>query len=182
MQRQNFLASSEDVPVAMLYQRYAPAILMYIRRHLTVYEDAEDILLEVFVAALESENLLYWQEHEQLAWLRRVAHNKCIDYHRRVSRRSTVVPLSDAVESAYEDEDLAPEQVALRNEEYRRLRAHLTELSDLQQEVLRLRFAGGLRCTEIAEMMHKSDGAIRMLLSRSLNLLRDIYGRQKERS
>src|SRR5258708_24483790 len=62
--------------IAALYQRHAPSILTFIRRHIPSREDAEDALLEVFLAALESEKLDALNEGEQLAWLRRVAYQK----------------------------------------------------------------------------------------------------------
>src|SRR5258708_13873228 len=57
--------------IAALYQRHAPGTLTFIRRHIPSREDAEDALLEVFLAALESENLAALNEGEQLACLRR---------------------------------------------------------------------------------------------------------------
>jgi len=47
--------------------------------------------------------------------------------------------------------------------------------------VLRLRFGDGLRTKEIALKLHKSDGAIRSLLLRSLNLLRNLYTSHEEK-
>ena len=43
------------------------------------------------------------------------------------------------------------------------------------QMVLRLRFGNGLRCTQIAGMLGKREGAVRMHLSRALHLLRSLY-------
>ena len=74
-----------------------------------------------------------------------------------------------------EDADLGPEQVALRREEERRVAAAVQRLPALQQEVVRLRFAGGLRCAQIADVLGKREGAVRMALSRALNLLRTLY-------
>jgi RNA polymerase sigma-70 factor, ECF subfamily len=53
----------------------------------------------------------------------------------------------------------------------------LQRLSAVQQEVLQLRFIGGLRCTEIAVLLNKREGAIRSILSRALNGLRKYYER-----
>ncbi len=64
----------DDSPIARLYQHYWLTILASIRQHISSREDAEDILLEVFVAALESTSLLTMGEKQQLAWLRHVAH------------------------------------------------------------------------------------------------------------
>jgi RNA polymerase sigma-70 factor (ECF subfamily) len=60
------------------------------------------------------------------------------------------------------------------------LRDRLTRLPELQQQILRLRFADGLRTREIAERLEKSDGAIRSLLLRSLHLLRHLYTHEEE--
>lgn len=162
-----------------LYQRYAPELLLYIRRHVASQEDAEDLLLEVFIAALEKPHLTHLSEQEQLAWLRRVAHNKFIDFYRRNTRRPSI-PLEDMQNELYDEDDYAPEIVALDNEEYALLRNHLASLPKIQQEVLRLRFAEDLHCPEIAKRLNKSDGAIRTMLSRVLNLLRNIYANSEE--
>src|SRR5258707_14083280 len=100
--------------IAALYQRHAPSILTFIRRHIPSREDAEDALLEVFLAALESEKLDALNEGEQLAWLRRVAYNKSIDYYRRPNRTS-IVSLEEALENLFDHEQQAPEQRSLLN-------------------------------------------------------------------
>jgi RNA polymerase sigma-70 factor (ECF subfamily) len=168
----------EDTLLGRLYQRHWLALFTNIRQHINSCEDAEDILLDVFLAALESKALLSMSEQYQEAWLRRVAYNKCMDLHRRASRHPAY-PLEPHVETLYDDERLAPEQSALRQEEVEHLQKHLAALSTDQQELLRLRFADQLTCAQIAERMRKSEGAIRTMLSRTLHLLRGIY-RERE--
>lgn len=65
----------------------------------------------------------------------------------------------------------SPEQVALQHEENTLLYQGLSQLPEHYQTVLRLRFANGLRCREIGGLLKKSEGAIRVLLSRALNTL-----------
>src|SRR5882762_2844520 len=93
--------------IASLYQRYAPEFLMYIRRHVLSQEDAEDVLLEVFIAALENPHFSEMSEREQPAWLQRVARNKCIDFYRRSMRRPSI-PLQDVQQALYDEDDRAP--------------------------------------------------------------------------
>lgn len=163
---------------AALYQRHAPAILAYVRRHVICAEDAEDVLLDVFLAALEHRtSFLQLDERQQLAWLRRTAHNKFVDYHRRVRRRP-VVSLEFAAEALYEDDDCAPEEIVLRQEEHALLYERLAHLPEQQQEVLRLRFAADMRCIDIARQLDRREGTVRAWLSRSLNCLRSTYGKQ----
>ncbi len=171
-------ATETEPPLAVLYQRYAPAILAYVRRHVPSVEDAEDVLLDVFLAALEHRaSFLQLDERQQLAWLRRTAHNKFIDYHRRVRRRPAV-SLEFAAEALYEDDDRAPEKIVLRQEEHEQLYEWLADLPEHQQEVLRLRFAANMRCIDIARHLDRREGTIRAWLSRSLNFLRVTYGKQ----
>ena len=165
--------------LASLYEKYWLAILVYVRQTLPSLEDAEDVMVEVFLAALESNMLASLPERQQLAWLKRVAFNKAID-HRRRSFRRPAVPLENAMEALFDDEERAPEQVLLRNEEIVVLQACIAELPATQQQVLQLRFGAGLRCTEIALRMKRSEGAVRTLLSRTLNLLRDRYEKSRE--
>lgn len=68
-----------DSSDAALYDRYARIILAYVRLHTDLREDPEDLTLEVFLAALERDNLSALAEDEKLVWLTRVAHNKLID-------------------------------------------------------------------------------------------------------
>ena len=98
----------------MLYELYGRAIFGYLRLHARSLEDAEDLLLEVFLAALEHDNLSALPPRGQLAWLRRVAHNKLLNLYRQVSRHPHIA-LNAVVETVLETD--GPEQQALRQEE-----------------------------------------------------------------
>jgi RNA polymerase sigma factor (sigma-70 family) len=165
--------------VALLYQRHASTIFLSVRRHIFSLEDAEDITLEVFLAALEQEELLTGMSDDvRIAWLRRVAHNKIVDHYRRSAHRQATT--LEEVISLLDDENSEPELMALRSEEYALLRRHLATLSPQQQKILHLRFAGGLRSREIASLLNKREGSVRSMLARSLNFLRSAYERSKE--
>jgi RNA polymerase sigma-70 factor (ECF subfamily) len=162
--------------VAELYREHAPAIFAYLSQHMPDEESAEDILVEVFLAALEDERFSTLPKKAQLAWLWRVARNKTVDAYRRATRkRKRNVTLEAASDHFMGDENADPEVSALRQEEYAILQGHILTLTPLQQEVLRLRFGQGMRCSEIATHMGKREGAIKVMLSRTLNLLKNIY-------
>lgn len=171
-------ASLNDSPIAALYEREALAIFAYILRRVPLREDAEDLLFEVFLAALEHEGIAELPAENQRAWLLRVAHNKIVDHHRYTARRLSV-PLEDVTEPLYDAQDREPEMVYLQHEEYALLRTNLARLPALQQEIVHLRFSLGLPHTEIASRLNKREGAIRVLLSRSLHFLRTLYQRQQ---
>lgn len=168
----------EDSAIAALYDRYAHIILNYISRYISSREDVDDMVLDVFLAAMENQVWITWSDGEQLAWLRRIAYNKAVDYYRRSTRHPSV-ELEHSPFMLFEDDTYMPEHVALRNEDYTLLRVHLSNLSELQQEIVRLRFCDGLRLKEIAQRLNKSDNVIRVTLSRALNLLRRMYLQQE---
>ena len=159
--------------LAALYQQHVLRLTTYVCGRVRSREDAEDIVLEVFLAALKQPELASLSSEKQLAWLQRVAYYKSIDHHRRATQHPAV-PLEEA-EVLLTDEDQSPEYLALRNEEDMLLRERLSQLPVHYQIVLQLRFVNGLRSAEIASRLQKSEGAIRMMLSRALNTLREIY-------
>lgn len=177
MQQPLYLEQRDGTPLSELYQRHAPAILHHLQLHLPAREDAEDLLVDTFLAAFENKNFQELAENRQRLWLWRVARNKVVDYYRASSRRQ-MVKLDEVADEIFYDADLEPEQLAERSEEYVSLHQHVHELTPLQQQILRLRFVNGLRCNEIAQRVGKSEGAVRMLFSRTLNALRSIYTRK----
>ncbi|WP_211326163.1 RNA polymerase sigma factor [Thermosporothrix hazakensis] len=161
-----------------LYQLHAPALFAYLLKRLQSRDDAEDVLYEAFLAALEHPHFSKLDVQRQRAWLWRVAQNKMIDQHRRNSRHPKVA-LGAIGDSLFEDENDGPEYQLLKQEEYAFLHSSLEKLPSVQQEVLRLRFGHSLSCEEIAKILGKSSGAIRMILTRTMKNLRSIYKRTR---
>jgi RNA polymerase sigma factor (sigma-70 family) len=178
MQANRHMAQTEQ-EMALLYRKYAPGLLSYVRMRIISEEDAEDLVVEVFVAAIENAKFVALSEKEKQLWLWRVTRNKVIDTYRRAKTRQNVT-LEHVAEDLFEDEMASPEYAALRQEDYMDLYAHLQSLPLLQQQILRMRFGQDLSCSEIATMLGKQENAVRVTLSRSLNRLRKIYRRRRE--
>lgn len=157
-----------------LYQRHAQRLTTYVYGRVGSREDAEDIVLEVFLTTLNQPMLASWSSEKQLAWLQRVAYYKSIDQHRHAAHRPAI-PLEEVETALLTGDEQNPEYLALRNEEDMLLHERLSQLPEHYQIVLQLRFVAGLHCPEIASRLQKSEGAIRMILSRALNILREIY-------
>jgi RNA polymerase sigma-70 factor (ECF subfamily) len=147
-----------------LYARYARALLGYLYHRLPSLTDAEDALAEVFLAALRTATR---GEMPGPGWLMTVARRQVAGFYRERQRE----PLTEEqllVEETRQD----PEWMALRAEERAHLLALVAELPADQRDVLTLRFAGGLRSAEIAELIGKTDEATRAMLSRIIRHLR----------
>ena len=164
--------------LALLFEQYAPGILAYVRMHLSKAEDAEDVVVEVFLAALENTHFAAMDEQGQVRWLWRVARNKTIDAYRYDKHRQHIA-LDDVAEQLYGSDRSDPELMALQHDDLAAIQESLQHLSAQQQEVIRLRFGQELSCNEIATRLGKQENAIRVTLSRGLNLLRQISSRGK---
>ena len=179
MQANRHTAQAEQ-EMALLYRKHAPGLLAYVRMRIPSEEDTEDLVVDVFMAAIENATFITLSEKEKQQWLWRVTRNKVIDTYRRAKTRQNVT-LEQGVDGLFEDEMTGPEYRALRQEDYSDLYAHLQSLPPLQQQILRMRFGQDLSCREIATTLGKQENAVRVTLSRSLNLLRKIYrGRREE--
>lgn len=159
-----------------LYEQHAETLFAFLRLHTPLREDAEDSLVEIFTVALAETKFMSLGKAEQTAWLWRVARNKAVDVLRKASRRRDV-SLEQAEEILSEDATCDPEQVALRQGEAYVVDELVQQLSPQQQELLRLRFGAGLRCNEIALVLGKREPAVRTMLSRTMNRLRQLYFR-----
>lgn len=164
--------------IKRLFQQYAPSLFAYLRQH-TAREDAEDLLHEIFQAALEKPQFSQLNEAQQARWLWRVARNKTVDIYRYRTRRP-MTELEAVNDPLYADDELSPEHALLRREEYAQLLAALQRLPAVQQEALRLRFVNELSCAEVARALGKPETAVRALLSRAIRRLRAIYTTRKE--
>ncbi len=153
--------------VAWLYRRYAPAVYRYLYYRLGDIDAAEEMTSEVFLRALEA--LPRYQERGRpfLAWLYRIAGARARDYHRR-HRRHVQTTFPQAMSSL----SPSPEEMAEAHLTAGELQRALAHLTPLQQQVIVLRFVEGLSCSKVAQVMGRSEGAVRVLQYRALEALR----------
>jgi len=183
-----FVERARDDPRAFvhLYDHYFPRVHDYVRYRVSDHQDAEDVIAEVFLKALRELPRFEWHHRNSFAaWLFRIAHNLVVDYYRD-REQDEVAPapperLSDAALQAavpLTSRVLQPEQTLARQETFRHMRALVTTLSPRRQEVVTLRFFGGLRNKEIAHVLDLDERTIASHLSRGLQDLRDRYTAQ----
>jgi len=161
-----------NVEKSALYERFAETLLAYLCQQVADRQDAEDLLLEIFLAAFQHPLLASLPDTRQLAWLRRVARNKVIDHYRHTALL-TMQSLGSAKEP--EDQSLTPERQAEEQEMRTWLWQAIKQLPEAQRELLRLRYVQELHLTQIAVVMEKPEGTVRKMLSRTLRRLRTLY-------
>ena len=151
-----------------LYQRYLDPIYRYIR--IRVAEDiiAEDLTELVFLRAFEALRRYKERGKPFSAFLYQVARNLLVDHYRQQKRE---VPLEAADDMAVTDSTI--DEHVMRSERIEMLQRVMVDLRPDYQEVIRLRVILALPTATVAEWMGRSEGAVRVLLHRALNSMRE---------
>ena len=152
---------------AQLYEENFDKIYRYITLKIGNAIEAEDMTQQVFLNALQSISSFKWKGVPFSAWLFRIAHNQVVDYLRKKTKQATV-SLNESLVSHNDDPQLITEQRL----DIEQLILVTKQLTEAQREVISLRFAGGLSIAQVAEVMGKSQGAVKALQHSAIVALR----------
>ena len=154
---------------AELYEAYFDKIYRYVVLKISNKAEAEDMTQQVFLKAYQSIRSFKWKGVPFSAWLFRIAHNQVVDFVRKQSKRPTV-----RLEESMVSSDDNPLRTVESRFDIERLRLATRQLTAAQQEVISLRFAGGLAIAEVARTMGKSEGAVKALQHSAVAALRRV--------
>ncbi len=149
----------------VLYRELAPRVARYLQVHAPDF--AEDAAGEAWFEVARAIHRFEGNEIALRAWVFTIARRKVIDMARR-DFGDRLVRLPDALAERVRD-DTAERAAAA--EETRQAIALVRTLAPDQAEVVMLRVVGGLDNAEIAELLGKSPGAVRILAHRGLKRL-----------
>ena len=158
--------------LAGLYEEFYDRLARYVTARTGNRDIGEDLAGEVFVRAVESIGSFRQRGVPIEAWLFRIARNLVVDHYRRSARRPTV-PLDDSMQIAGSSD---PAAEAERHIEMEQVMSMMQHLNPAQQEVISLRFSGGLSAEEAGAVMGRTPGAIRELQRTALKALRALMG------
>jgi RNA polymerase sigma-70 factor, ECF subfamily len=157
---------------AELYELNFSRVYAYIARRVGDREDAQDLTAEVFRRALANLRKFEWRGIPFAVWLFKMAANAIADRWKRAARE-TGNPSSNATQ-----EISAPEEPDLEEIERRgRLFQLVKRLPEDQRRVIELRFAEEKSIRQIAQLLRRSEGAIKQLQFRALETLRQRMGK-----
>jgi RNA polymerase sigma-70 factor, ECF subfamily len=150
-----------------LYLMHFDRIYSYLHMSVGNRHDAEDLTNQTFVRMLESIHRFEWRKVPLSAWLFRIAHNLAMD-HFRAHRRwqpEQEVPEPRGAEQRSADEE------ALHAIGRDGLMDMIDGLSIDQQQVLTLKFVFDFSNGHVAEILGKTEGAVKSLQHRALATL-----------
>lgn len=180
-----------------LFDAHFDAIFNYTLHRVAHRAAAEDLTAQTFFKALRGLWRFQWSGVPLSAWLFRIATNEANGYLRRLRKR----PLGDveSLGAGLIDEGCGPEQELVAAEEakarasrFQVLHACVRELKPLDQALIVMRYFENKPFSEIALVLGKGEGALRMRNQRALEKLKnhlrkrgirdEEFGRDPERS
>jgi RNA polymerase sigma-70 factor, ECF subfamily len=171
------LALQGDVEsFVQLYHRYVRPLFSYLYSRLGDRQDAEDVTSVAFERAwLSIGRYVPVPSGSFRGWLFTVARRALADHLR--SRKPPSVDLAK-IADALADTFPGPEERALAGEQWRQVVAAVSSLPHEQQEIIALRFFGGLTYRDIAEVLGKNEAAVKMAAYRALAQVRRTVGEE----
>lgn len=156
--------------VAALYRELHPSLL----RYLTAQEpaDGEDLASEVWLDVGRALTRFEGDEYAFRGWLFTIARRRLIDHRRaRARRRTTSVPLEELVDGPDPADVFAEAEIGAALTCLRRLTSE-------QVEVVLLRVVAGLGSAQVASVLAKKPGTVRVIQKRALDRLAELVSEE----
>ena len=164
-------APGSEPDFADLFREHYPRIYNYFRYRVSAQADAEDLTNVTFERAYANRERFDATKGTFSTWLFRLAHNVLANHYRTRQRHSAheaegELP-ADLVTPAP-----SPETQVIQGESIARLLRGLRDLSQRDQEVITLKFAGGLSNRDIGHIMELKEKTVSVVLWRAMDRLR----------
>lgn len=166
------LARTDRNAFGELFDHFYPLIFAYCMRRLVVRASAEDVASEVFLKVAQGiQGFPGLCVEDFRRWLFRIATNEINAHLRQAIRRQELLEAAAQMGriSASVSGPLLEDSSQL---DWQEVYEALGSLTDREQSIISLRFFGGLKHEQIAEVLELEVGTIRVAMSRALERLR----------
>ena len=174
-------AQADPARFEALYRKYVAQVYSYAIYELHDAHEAEDVTARTFLSALA--DLPRFQERASAAdgegastfrvWLFRIARNAIAERRRTMRRR----PQTDLAAAAAMPAAVDVEAETVRRDEAAAAWRAVARLDDDRRQAIVLRFVHELTTAEMAGVLDRSEGAVRVLLHRALRSVARDLGR-----
>ena len=152
---------------AELYHKHVTRVYRYHMAHIGNVKDAEDLTSQTFIAALESIKS-FRGSGSFAAWIMGIASKKRLMYFRG---HKPELSLDAALQ--YPSPSLPTDKAATQRLELESVARALKQIPPDRAEAIILVYFGGLSNLETSRVLNKSEAAVKMLISRGLQDLRE---------
>lgn len=155
-----------------IYQKYQKKIYWYIYRKVSKPARAEDLTADTFLKLYENwDDVSDRNEKGIVSWLYTVARNTAIDFLRKMKVRDNRPIENEEIDPATRVFENFVEE-AMKEERLEKINNAMSVTSELEKELITLRFEEGLKFKVIADIIGKKEGACKMMFYRSIKKIR----------
>ncbi len=159
--------SGDEEAAAILFIALNPPLLRYLRHHVSGV--AEDLAAEVWLGVIGGLAGFRGDLAGFRAWMFSIARRRVADHYDSLERRPRLVELDGSEEIPERLDAAEPVMAAMAAQDA--VEALVRALPPDQAEVVLLRVLGDLSVKEVAELMGRSPGSVRVLQHRALKRL-----------
>jgi RNA polymerase sigma-70 factor, ECF subfamily len=159
----------DESALSSLFDTFYPRIYNYGVIQLQETHAAEDLASDVMLKVFESIPRYRPTGVPLSAWVLRIARNRLVDIRRRGNRRREV-----GLTDTFVDGSPAPHAAVERALDCRQVSLALSHLTEVQEQVIVLRFIKDLDVATVAQILGRSESAVKSLQFRALSSLRRI--------
>ena len=152
-----------------LYEFFFLEIYRYTFVKIGNIQDAEDLTQEIFLKVIKSINKYREKGTPFSSWLFRIARNTIIDHLRKQQKNMSIVPIEN-ISELKSDNNLEKSAILALN--IKEMKEQMDNLSELQKEVLILRFFGQLSLEETSKVISRNVNATKNIQHSALASLR----------
>ena len=167
--------SGDSQAFGRIYDEFADKLYRFIFFRVGHREIAEDVLSDTFVKS--------WQKIHQInspkslsAWLYQIARNNIIDYYRLKKESVALEEIADTLEDA-----VNPIEIINATMQQKKILDVLNQLPTEQRQVIQYRFFEDLSNEEIAFILNKTEGAIRVIQHRAIIRMKELLNPNKKK-
>jgi RNA polymerase sigma-70 factor (ECF subfamily) len=164
-----FAQAGEEWAIASLWRDLQPRLLRFLAARNP--RAADDVASETWLRVARNLRSFQGDEVEFRAWFFTIARRALIDWQRKTGRRPATVALDEMNEPQSPDDPITETIEAYETEHALEL---LGRLPEDQAEVILLRVIGGLDTTQVANLLQKRPGTVRVLQHRGLRRLAEL--------
>lgn len=155
-----------------LYDQHVGQVYKHVFYRVYSQVEAEDITQETFVKAWKAIDKYKITGAPFVAWLYTIAHNLIMDHYK--AKKKAVSIQQAAQEEFGTRTGPSPEDIITEEFDKNRIKEAIQTLKGDKQKVILMRFIDGCSYKEIADALHKTEGAIRVIQFRALSDLKQI--------
>lgn len=153
---------------AQIFDTYYKRVYKYMCYRINNHYAAEDLCSHVFEIVISKYHSFSPEKSKFEVWLFAIARNTVTDYFRAQKHRADF-SLNSILDMVFPKP--SPEELVIQDDNHRALFTALAKLSDKERNIIAMKYAAGLKNSEIAELMGVSGSNIGVVLYRILKKL-----------